>query len=190
MLNRSGAGPSASTEGGTATTGGTDTPVTEADGVPVDAVVRSLPTLARPVKVGVHRRVQGIDDQAASDKLQRMNHVLEANGPVAIEECTDFAADLAVGVQFELDCVEVFDVGDGDIETLEEYLEVAALPYDFKIVRSLSWCSCTQTEHPDHPGCAEQKEAVVVALPDYGVEPVVWAHEYCHFAGLRHSDDQ
>ena len=182
------AGPSVSTDGATTTTDGTDTPVTEAGGVPVDAAVRSLPILARPVKVGVHRRVQGIDVQAASDKLQRMNGVLEANGPVTIEECTDFAADLAVGVQFELDSVEDFDVGDGDIETLEEYLEVAALPYDFKIVRSISWCGCTQTEHPEILGCAEQKEAVVVALPDYGVEPVVWAHEYGHFAGLRHSD--
>ena len=155
----------------------------------LDAARSPEPDLARPLTVGVHSRVQGFDQQAVSEKLERMNRVLEANGPVAIEECTGHANDIDVGVDFTLSSFATFPDGDGQIDTEEEYLEVARLPYDIKIVESIAWCSCTSTEHPEILGCAEQKKAVVVALPDHGVEPIVWAHEYGHFAGLRHSTD-
>ena len=80
--------------------------------------------------------------------------------------------------------VNVFDFGDGAINSRSEFLDVNNGPGNVKVVRELNWCGAIA---PNVIGCAPVPgRSLVVVRIAASLEGILWLHEYAHNKGRSH----
>ena len=79
-----------------------------------------------------------------------------------------------------------YALGDGSIDDAAELAEVAALPFDIKVVLDINFCG-----HPRAANGCRVGDTIIVRLVGLSdtLNGINWAHEYGHVVGLNHRSD-
>ena len=137
-----------------------------------------------PPARGTHAlRIRRHEDTALSDAradtiLADGSRVLRAN---------DGEGDVACPVALARSGnVNEFDDGDGDIDTAAELREVFAVEGNIKVVDNVNFCG--GQFNTSFIGCGQVSgSAFVTERFDAAMEGILWAHEFGHNRGLRHT---
>jgi hypothetical protein len=98
----------------------------------------------------------------------------------------DGAGDIACMFSlFRQGSVTVFDVGNGIVNSQNDFNSLNAMPGNVKVINQINYCGVLK---PGWIGCARTGGSLVVVRYTAAEEGILWAHEYGHTQGLPHRD--
>lgn len=119
-----------------------------------------------------------IDTTAADNLLRAATTTLQTKDGV-----DDVSCDIVLARQGN---ISTFSVGDGTVNSEEDFKALVSLPGHVKVVNQINWCDVFK---PNIIGCAPTPgESFVVVRHRPNFENILWLHELGHNKGLTHRD--
>jgi hypothetical protein len=151
------------------------------DGDHKDDAFVAVPNV-KPIELTIRRHVKTILNQDEADSI--------LDGATSVLQTNDGPGDEACMVKFErAGPIGTFDIGDGYINTPEDWNAIVAIQGQVKVVNAINYCP-TKGGYVSTSGCTSADgKSEVVARWASNLEGILWAHEYGHTRGLLDRSD-